>query len=142
MDFDRQKRKNTVSSTRSTGNGLGFSTFNGVLGSRSSSPDFSRSFARREINNYFSDGSSSSMGDSMRFMLLSNIGSVQDEQGPRVNPVPRVNPGANNGDSSVLSTRDLDPSHGSHVESFHGNLDSYIMSINTDDFNTKSNSSK
>ena len=133
MQFNKQKKRNTVSSTKSTDNGLGFSTFNGMLGSRSSSSSFSRSFARQEINGYFSDGSSSSMGDSMRFMLLSNIGSVQDGQGPQMNQVPRVNPGANNVDSSILSTRDLDPPHDSHVESFNGDLDSYIIPTGTQD---------
>ena len=132
MDFAKRKNRNIVSSTKSTDNGLGVSTFNGMLGSRSSSP-FSRSFARQEINGYFSDSSSSSMGDSMRFMLLSNIGSVQDGQGPQVNQVPRVNPGANNVDSSILSTRDLDPPHDSHVESFNGDLDSYIIPTGTQD---------
>lgn len=132
MDFAKRKNRNIVSSTKSTDNGLGVSTFNGMLGSKNSS-SFSRSFARQEINGYFSDGSSSSMGDSMRFMLLSNIGSVQDEQGPQVNQVPRVNPGANNVDSSILSTRDLDPPHDSHVESFNGDLDSYIIPTDTQD---------
>ena len=132
MDFAKRKNRNIVSSTKSTDNGLGVSTVNGMLGSKNSS-SFSRSFARQEINGYFSDGSSSSMGDSMRFMLLSNIGSVQDEQGPQVNQVPRVNPGANNVDSSILSTRDLDPPHDSHVESFNGDLDSYIIPTDTQD---------
>lgn len=142
MHFNGRKKKNTVSSTKSADNGLGFSTFNDILGSRSSSPEISRSFARNEINRYFSDDGNSSMGDSTQFMLLTDMGSVQGEPEPPISPIPRVHPGANNVNPPILSTRDLDTPHESHVESFHGDLDSYIMSINTDDFNTKSNSSK
>ena len=111
MHFDGRKKKNIVSSTRSTGNGLGFSTFNGVLGSRSSSPDFSRSFARQEINNYFSDDSALNMVGSPKFMLLSNMGSVQGEPEPSMSQIPRVNPGTGNINPSVLSTKDLEPRH-------------------------------
>ena len=133
MQFNKQKKKNIVSSTRSADNGLGSSTFNSILNSKSSSSEVSQSFVRNEINRYFSDGSDSNMGDSTQFLLLTDMGSVQGEPEPPISPIPRVHPGANNVNPPILSTRDLDTPHESHVESFHSNLDSYIMSANTKD---------
>lgn len=111
MHFNGRKKKNIVSSTRSADNGLGFSTFNDILGSRSSSPEISQSFARNEINRYFSDDVNSNMGDSTKFMPLTDMGSVSGEPEPPIDEVERMSLGSDDPDSSTLSTRDLEPRH-------------------------------
>ena len=111
MYFGGRKKKNIVSSTRSADNGLGFSTFNDILGSRSSSPEISRSFARNEINRYFSDDGNSSMGDSTQFMLLTDMGSVSGEPEPPIDEVESMSLGSDDPNPSTLATKDLEPRH-------------------------------
>lgn len=120
MDFVKRRNKDIVSSsrstgdeprssTRSTGDGLGSSTLNDILGSETSSSEFSPLLARREINNYFLYGGNPNIGDSTKFLNLNNKSSVQGEPEPPISEIEKVSLGSEDADPSISSIRDLEP---------------------------------
>ena len=140
MDFGKRKSRNIVSSTRSTGNGPGSSTLKDILGSETSSSEFSPLLARRELNKFYENNNSlfigdnnnnldiedstsgSDMGDSTKFLLLTNMGSVQGRPESPVSEVERVDLGSSEDpDPSILSVSDLEPRHRAQEDSLSDN---------------------
>lgn len=112
MDFAKRKNRDIVSSTNSMGNGPGSSTLNDILNSETSSSDISWPLARRELNNFYGNNSSSDIGDSTQFLLLTDMGSVQGKSESSISEVERIDLGSSEDpDPSILSTRDLEPQH-------------------------------